>query len=69
MLDAICTENLVYSDTPETIATETESRLKTEKVNFKRIVIKEAQKMLKDIDISSPHKLMTENKEKFEQKL
>jgi hypothetical protein len=25
--------------------------------------------MLKDIDISSPHKLMTESKDKFEQKL
>jgi hypothetical protein len=40
-LDAICNDNIVSArDTPETVATESDSRIRSEAVNFKKIVIR-----------------------------
>lgn len=58
-------------DTPDTIATESDSRMKSaEKVNFKKIVVKEAKKLLGEIDeLPLPHQLMHQQKEQYEQKM
>lgn len=54
-------------DTPDTIATESDSRMKSaEKVNFKKIVVKEAKKILSEIEeLPLPHKLMNQQKEQY----
>jgi hypothetical protein len=57
--------------TPETIATESDSRMKSaEKVNFKRIVLKEAKRILSEVEeLPLPQKLINQQKEHFEQKM
>ena len=67
MLEAICYEHLIHNNEPETTETSTESRTKVDKVDFKRIVIKEAEKNLMELsNLPSTHKLVLETKEYFE---
>ncbi len=53
------------------MATESESRIKSaERVNFKRIVVKEARKLLSEVgELPLPGRLMSQQKEHFEQKM
>lgn len=43
ILDSLCFENM---NNMETSSTEADSRVRNERVNFKKIVLKEAQKLL-----------------------
>ena len=46
VLEALCYEHSIMNSVPETRQTSTESNSQSDKVNFKRIVIKEAQEKL-----------------------
>ena len=72
LLGSLCSESMETArDTPDTIATESDSRMKSaEKVNFKRIVVKEARKLLGEIEeLPLPQQLMQQQKEQYEQKM
>ena len=67
MLEAICYEHLIHNTEPETTETSTESRTKADRVDFKRIVIKEAEKNLMDLsNLPTSHKLVSDTREYFE---
>ena len=60
MLEAICYEYLLFHNEPETTETSTESRTRVDKVDFKHIVIKEAEKNLSELSsLPSTHKLLS----------
>lgn len=72
LLGSLCSESTETArDTPDTIATESDSRMKSaEKVNFKRIVVKEARRLLGEIEeLPLPQQLMQQQKEQYEQKM